>query len=46
MAILNSKRMTKMELAEYLDMGRPTLDRRLIYHNWKRGELEIIKNLK
>lgn len=45
-AMLNSGVITKTELSEILDMGRPTLDRRLIKHNWKKGELEIIKNLR
>ena len=42
---LNSGIITKVELSEKLDMSRPTLDTRLIKSNWKKGELEIIKNM-
>jgi hypothetical protein len=44
-ALINSKRMTKIELAELIGISRPSLDRRLINNNWKKGEMQIIKNL-
>ena len=38
---------TKGEIAEILEMSRPTLDKRLLTHNWKMKELKLIlKNLK
>lgn len=45
MAMLNSGRITKYNLAEKLGIGRPTLDTRLKNNSWKKGELEIIKSL-
>lgn len=44
-AMLFSDRITKVELSERLGIGRPTLDNRLKNNKWKKGELEIIKNL-
>jgi len=44
-AMLNSNRITKVDLAERLGIQRPTLDNRLKNHTWKKGELEIIKSL-
>ena len=44
-AIINSKRKTKVELSEFIGIGRTTLDRRLKENNWTKGELEIIKSL-
>jgi len=44
-ALINSKRKTKIEIAELLGIGRPTLDNRLKDNSWKKGELEIIKSL-
>lgn len=43
-ALLNSGK-TKVELSEKLGIGRPTLDKRLLNNSWKKGELEIIKNM-
>jgi hypothetical protein len=44
-AMLNSNRITKVDLADKLGIGRPTLDVRIKNHSWKKGELEIIKTL-
>lgn len=44
-AMLYSDRITKIDLSERLGIGRPTLDIRLKNNSWKKGELEIIKNL-
>jgi len=44
-AMLNSNRIKKVDLAEKLGIGRPTLDSRLKNNKWKKGELEIIKSL-
>lgn len=44
-AMLNSNRITKVDLAEKLGIQRPTLDSRLKNNTWKKGELEIIKSL-
>lgn len=44
-AMLNSNRITKIDLADKLGIGRPTLDVRIKKHSWKKGELEIIKTL-
>ena len=44
-AMLNSDRITKVELADRLGIQRPTLDSRLKTNSWKKGELEIIKSL-
>lgn len=44
-ALLNSGRFNKIELSEYLGIGRPTLDNRLKYNSWKKGEMEILKSL-
>lgn len=39
---LNSGQVTKVEMAEFLDISRPTLDTRLELNNWKRGEKELL----
>lgn len=44
-ALLNSGRYTKTDLADKLDIQRPTLDVRIKNHSWKKGEMEIIKSL-
>jgi len=44
-AMINSRRSTKIELAEKLGITRPTLDNRLKDNSWKKGELELIKSL-
>ena len=44
-ALINSKRITKYELADKLGIQRPTLDIRIKNNSWKKGELEIIKTL-
>jgi DNA-binding NtrC family response regulator len=44
-AMINSSRISKVDLAEKLGIGRPTLDVRIKKHTWKKGELEIIKTL-
>jgi len=44
-AMLNSNRITKFDLADKLGIQRPTLDKRIKDHSWKKGELEIIKSL-
>ena len=44
-AMINSNRITKIDLADKLGIGRPTLDSRLKKHSWKKGELEIIKSM-
>lgn len=36
---------TKDEVSKELGISRPTLDARLLYHNWKISELTHIKNL-
>lgn len=43
--LLNSGRYTKIELAEKIGIGRPTLDKRLLDHSWKKGEMEILKSI-
>ncbi len=44
-AMICAGQITKVDLAERLDIGRPTLDIRLKKNTWKKGELEIIKSL-
>ena len=44
-AMLCSKQISKIDLAEKIGLGRPTLDVRLKNNSWKKGELEIIKSL-
>jgi len=44
-ALINSGRFTKFELAEKIGISRPTLDRKIKSSLWKKGEMEIIKNL-
>lgn len=44
-ALINSGKITKVDLSEKLGIGRPTLDVRLKSGTWKKGELEIIKSL-
>ncbi len=45
LALLAGGKYTKRELAERLDMTRPTLDRRLVKHTWTKLELKEIKEL-
>ncbi len=35
----------KITLAEEIGISRPTLDKRLLKHNWKKSEIELIKKL-
>lgn len=42
---LQSNLYTKVTLAEKLGISRPTLDKRLKFGNWKKGELAIIETL-
>ena len=44
-AMLNSYRITKIDLADKLGITRPTLDKRLKLNNWKKGEMQLIKTL-
>jgi len=44
-ALLNSGIFTKIDLADKLGIGRPTLDKRIKDNSWKKGEIEIIKSL-
>lgn len=44
-ALLNSGRISKIDMAEKLGISRPTLDRKLKSSLWKKGELEIIKGM-
>jgi DNA-binding XRE family transcriptional regulator len=44
-AMINSNIITKVNLAQKLDIQRTTLDKRLKTNSWKKGELEIIKTL-
>lgn len=44
-AMINSQRITKIDLAEKLGITRPTLDKRLMLNNWKKGEMQLIKAL-
>ena len=43
--LLNSGKYNKTELSNTIGIGRPTLDKRLSDHSWKKGEMEIIKSL-
>lgn len=41
--LLLSNGIPKMDLAYELGISRPTLDKRLRNHDWKKGEVAIIK---
>ena len=44
-ALINSSRFSKIDLSEKLGISRPTLDNRIKFNNWKKGEIELIKSL-
>jgi DNA-binding protein Fis len=44
-ALIDSSRKSKTELSEILGISRPTLDKRIKYKDWKKGEMELIKAL-
>jgi DNA-binding transcriptional regulator LsrR (DeoR family) len=43
--IIQTRKLTKSELAEKIDISRPTLDKRIIDDSWKKGEVKIIESL-
>ena len=43
--LLASNLINKVELSDKLGITRVTLDKRLKYKNWKKGELAIIRTL-
>ena len=43
--IIQTRRLTKSELATLIDISRPTLDKRIIDDSWKKGEVKIIESL-
>ncbi len=44
-SIIETGKLTKVELAEKIDISRPTLDKRIINDSWKKGEVKIIESL-
>jgi len=43
--IIELGKFTKVDLAEKIDISRPTLDKRLSNNSWKKGEIKIIESL-
>lgn len=39
-------KLNKSLFADELGISRPTLDKRLLTHNWKKSEIEMIKKLR
>ena len=43
---IDMQRYSKVEICEELGMSRPTLDKRLEKHNWKKLEIKLIVKLR
>lgn len=43
--LIGIEKYSKSELSIILGISRPTLDKRMLYKNWKKGELSIAKTL-